>query len=332
MPEPMPVLSLVIPLYLSSGSVDSLISRLEALEVVGEWEVIFVDDGSPDDTVERLRARLRYSSLNGLLIRHGRNYGEHNAVLTGYRHSRGLHVLNLDDDLQNPPEESLRLWRWAVDHELDVVYGDYRVKRHAAWRNLGSRFANRTANSLLDLPSRLYLSSFRCVDGAVARRVAEYTGPYPYIDGLLSQCPREIGSLPVQHDARFAGESNYNYRRLIRLWLNILTSFSIMPLRVASLLGFIFALLGLIAMAIVFADFFSRSNYVPGWWSVMSAILLFGGIHSLMLGLMGEYLGRVFLTVSAKPQSFVRSLEAVGALRQENQLGKQAETYPLPRI
>jgi len=311
----MPVLSLVIPLYRSAGSVDALVSRLERLQVGAEWEVIFVDDDSPDDTVARLRRRLEGSRLEGLLVRHGRNYGEHNAVLTGYRHSRGRHVLNLDDDLQNPPEEGLRLWQEALEHDLDVVYGDYRSKQHASWRNLGSRFANRTANSLLDLPARLYLSSFRCVSGDLARRVAEYQGPYPYIDGLLSQCTRSIGSLEVHHDRREEGESGYNLRRLVRLWLNIFTSFSVMPLRVASLLGMLLAALGMLLILVVLLDSLIHTTAVPGWLSVISAILVFGGIQSLILGLIGEYVGRIFLTVSGKPQSTVRSLEALDTLR-----------------
>ena len=311
----MPALSLVIPLYRSAGSVDALVSRLERLQVGAEWEVVFVDDGSPDDTVTRLRRRLENSRLEGLLVRHGRNYGEHNAVLTGYRHSRGRHVLNLDDDLQNPPEEGLRLWHEALQQELDVVYGDYRSKQHAGWRNLGSRFANRTANSLLDLPARLYLSSFRCVSGDLARRVAEYQGPYPYIDGLLSQCTRSIGSLDVHHDRREEGESSYNLRRLVRLWLNIFTSFSVMPLRVASLLGMLLAVLGMLLILMVLLDSFIHTMAVPGWLSVFSAILVFGGIQSLILGLIGEYVGRIFLTVSGKPQSTVRSLESLDTLR-----------------
>jgi undecaprenyl-phosphate 4-deoxy-4-formamido-L-arabinose transferase len=311
----MPALSLVIPLYRSSGSVEALVTRLEGLVMQEPWEVIFVDDGSPDDTVERLRRRLEHSSLQGLLVRHGRNYGEHNAVLTGYRHSRGRHVLNLDDDLQNPPEEGLRLWHEARDRQLDVVYGDYRTKQHAAWRNLGSTFANRTANALLDLPDRLYLSSFRCVSGEVARRVAQYRGPYPYIDGLLSQCTRQIGSIRVQHDPRFEGESGYNLRRLGRLWLNIFTSFSVMPLRIASLLGILLALLGLLMIGVLLLDSLLHGSAVPGWLSVISAVLVFGGIQSLILGLVGEYVGRIFLTVSGKPQAFVRSMEAIEALR-----------------
>jgi undecaprenyl-phosphate 4-deoxy-4-formamido-L-arabinose transferase len=314
--DPAPILSLVIPLYRSSGSVETLISRLEKLCVPGPWEVVLVDDGSPDDTVAQLRRRLRDSPLRGVLIRHGRNFGEHQAVLTGYRHARGRHVLNLDDDLQNPPEEGLRLWHKAVAEELDVVYGDYRQKQHAGWRNLGSRFANRTANWLLDLPDRFYLSSFRCVAGVVAQQAADYRGPYPYIDGLLSLYTTAIGSLKVQHDRRETGDSGYNLRRLIRLWLNIFTSFSIMPLRLASLLGVVLALAGGFTLIVLVVESLLQGSQVQGWLSIISAILLFGGLQCLLIGMLGEYLGRIFLTVSGRPQSFVRSLEPLGGGKQ----------------
>lgn len=305
-------LSLVIPLYRSTGSVAALVERLEGLASGCRWEVIFVDDCSPDDTVARLRERLRGSPLQGQLIRHGRNFGEHQAVLTGYRHARGLYILNLDDDLQNPPEEGIRLWRWAVERGLDVVYGDYRDKRHSGWRNLGSAFANGTAHWLLDLPGRFYLSSFRCVSADIAKQAARYRGPYPYIDGLLSQYTQAIGSLQVHHEARHVGESGYNLRRLIRLWLNIFTSFSIMPLRLASLLGVAIAAAGLVSLLILMIQTLVYGIKVEGWLSIISAILLFGGLQSLLIGVLGEYLGRIFLTVSGKPQSYVRSLETIG--------------------
>jgi len=311
LPQPAVELTVVIPLYRSGDCVEALIGRLEALQLPCAWELLLVDDGSPDDTVARARGRLHQSSLRGLVIRHARNYGEHAAVLTGYRHSRGAWVINLDDDLQNPPEEALRLWRHACLENLDLVYGDYREKKHASWRNLGSRFANRTANWLLDLPERFYLSSFRCVSGPIARRLAEYQGPYPYIDGLLSLYTQRIGSLVVRHDSRFDGISNYNLRRLVRLWLTIFTSFSIMPLRLASLLGLSLALIGLVTIVVLVLQVLLFGSEVAGWLSIISAILVFGGLQCLLIGVVGEYLGRIFLTVSHKPQSYVRSIEAI---------------------
>jgi len=314
-PSERPALSLVIPLYRSRSSIDHLIDRLEGLKPGCRWEVILVDDGSPDGTAERARERLQRSQLRGLLICHSRNYGEHQAVLSGYRHARGTHIVNLDDDLQNPPEEALKLWHKARDENLDVVYGDYRQKQHASWRNLGSRFANRTANWLLDLPARFYLSSFRCVSGQIAQRVANYQGPYPYIDGLLSQYTQRIGSLKVQHDRRLDGETNYNLRRLTRLWLNIFTSFSIMPLRLATLLGLAMASIGAASLITLVLQALIQGQTVAGWLSIICTILIFGGIQCLLIGVLGEYLGRIFLTVSGKPQSFLRSVEAIETFR-----------------
>jgi len=310
-----PELSLVIPLYRSRSTIDLLIDRLEGLKPACSWELILVDDGSPDDTAERARERLQGSPLRGLLICHSRNYGEHQAVLSGYRHAAGTYIVNLDDDLQNPPEEALRLWQKARDENLDVVYGDYRQKQHESWRNLGSRFANRTANWLLDLPDRFYLSSFRCVSGLIAQRVADYHGPYPYIDGLLSQYTQRIASLKVQHDRRYAGETNYNLRRLTRLWLNIFTSFSIMPLRLATLLGLAMASIGAASLIALVVQALIERQTVEGWLSIICTILIFGGIQCLLIGVLGEYLGRIFLTVSGKPQSFLRSVEAIEAFR-----------------
>jgi undecaprenyl-phosphate 4-deoxy-4-formamido-L-arabinose transferase len=314
-PQERPELSLVIPLYRSRSSIDHLIDRLEALKPGCSWELILVDDGSPDGTAERARERLQRSPLQGLLICHSRNYGEHQAVLSGYRHAAGTYIVNLDDDLQNPPEEALRLWQKARDENLDVVYGDYRQKQHESWRNLGSRFANRTANWLLDLPDRFYLSSFRCVSGLIAQRVADYQGPYPYIDGLLSQYTQRIASLKVQHDRRHAGETNYNLRRLTRLWLNIFTSFSIMPLRLATLLGLAMASIGAASLIALVVQALIERQTVEGWLSIICTILIFGGIQCLLIGVLGEYLGRIFLTVSGKPQSFLRSVESIQALR-----------------
>ncbi len=301
-------LSLIIPIFRSEASIPLLIKRLEKLRIFGEWEVIFVDDGSPDQSHSLLKDLLNVSSLRSLLVRHTRNFGEHQAVLTGYRLSKGEFVLNLDDDLQNPPEEGLRLWQFALENDLDVVYGDYGESQHSAWRNIGSYFAHLTAKILLEFPDRFSLSSFRCVKGSIAHQVAKYLGPYPYIDGLLSQLTQSIESIPVKHDKRHIGRSGYNLRRLIRLWLNIFTSFSLMPLRLSSILGILMSIAGIMGVCVVIVETLIMGITVSGWASIFSAILLFGGIQCLLIGLVGEYLGRIFLTVSGKPQSFIRSI------------------------
>ena len=301
-------ISLIIPIYKSEESIERLVSELERVKFPDEWEVIFIDDGSPDKSHDILVKRLESSILQAIVIQHTRNFGEHQAVLSGYRVASGRYLINIDDDLQNPPKEAIRLYEWAKSKCLDVVYGRYRQKKHKSWRNLGSYFANLTANFLLDLPSRFYFSSFRCVESNIAKKASDYIGPYPYIDGLLSQLTQSVGSIVVEHSSREEGKSGYNMRRLIRLWLNILTSFSLMPLRLSTFMGILMALAGFsLAIGVVFLTL-TQGISVTGWASVICCILLFGGIQLLLLGIIGEYLGRILLTVNNKPQSQIRSI------------------------
>ena len=301
--------SFVVPLFKSERSVALLIHTLALLPIdYTEHEFIFVDDASPDKTRQIAFNELNKSRLRYQLISHTRNYGEHNAVLTGYRHSRGLYVINLDDDLQNPPIEALRLLEYALNHDSDVVYGDYNKKMHAQWRNLGSMVANYTAKKLLSLDPSVYLSSFRCVRGSIARQIASYDGPYPYIDGLIPQYTSSIDSLTVTHQARRHGDSGYNLRRLVRLWLIIFTSFSVMPLRLASIFGVMSFIFGTLLSFGLVIDYLLYGTVAPGWTSTFCIILTVFGVQALLIGILGEYLGRVLLTVSKKPQSFVRDI------------------------
>lgn len=308
--------SLIIPLYRSEESVERLITRLEGLLFPAPWQVIFVDDGSPDRIYPILLRRLEDSPLSALVIRHTRNFGEHQAVLTGYRYAEGEYFINVDDDLQNPPEEALRLLAYAQSEDLDVAYGNYISKKHSLFRNLGSAFANFTARWLLDLPDSHYLSSFRCVSRVIAEKITLINSPYVYIDGMLSQVTTKIGSLDVKHDPRDAGSSGYNLRRLIRLWLVIFTSFSVMPLRIASLVGIGAAAIGAISLVFLLIGTIFGKTEVAGWASVISSILFFGGLQCLMLGFLGEYVGRIYLTIYGKPQAHIRTLKLCGRRHQ----------------
>lgn len=304
-----PALSFVVPLYYSAETITYLVKEIEGLEVDGGHEIVLVNDGSRDATAAVCRELLREARVPVTFVNHARNYGEHNAVLTGYRHARGAYVVNLDDDGQNPPAEAVRLWQHARDHGYDVVYGHYEEKKHALWRNLGSGFTNRLTDLVLDKPPGFYLSSFRCVSAFLAREVARHSGPYPYIDGLILQITQNIGSLIVRHDERTAGRSGYTVRRLLRLWTSTFVNFSVMPLRLATLLGLLMATGGLIGLAVVFYLRVSNRGPSYGWGTLMGALLLFSGTQLVMLGLIGEYLGRMFLTINGRPQSTVRSVE-----------------------
>jgi undecaprenyl-phosphate 4-deoxy-4-formamido-L-arabinose transferase len=301
-------LSFVIPLYRSADTIGPLVRAIEALHVDGGHEIILVNDGSRDRTSEVCRALVRDARIPITLIEHARNYGEHNAVLSGWRRARGAHIVNLDDDGQHPPGEAVRLWMQAKETGLDVIFGHYREKQHSAFRNFGSWFTNRMTDWALDKPQGFYLSSFRCVTAFVARQVVTYAGPYPYIDGLLLQVTQRIGSIEVRHEERKAGQSGYTLGRLIQLWLSAWVNFSLLPLRIATLLGLLLGGAGLLAL-VVLGWLWIRNigpSYGFGW--LMGALLVFSGTQLVLLGLIGEYVGRMFLTVNQRPQSVVREV------------------------
>jgi undecaprenyl-phosphate 4-deoxy-4-formamido-L-arabinose transferase len=306
---PAPALSFVIPLYRSSETIAAVVRDIEALTIEGGHEIILVNDGSEDRTGEVCRAIVAKARIPITLVEHARNYGEHNAVLTGWRHARGVHIVNLDDDGQNPPAEAVRLWQEAVRTGLDVIFGHYKEKQHSFFRNLGSRFTTRMTDWALDKPQGFYLSSFRCVTKFVADEVARYAGPYPYIDGLLLQVTQRIGSIEVRHEPRRAGQSTYTLRRLIRLWLSAWINFSVLPLRVATVLGLVTAIAGLAALVVVFLLWLRDVGPDEhGWGWIMATQLVFSGTQLLLLGLIGEYIGRMFLTISQRPQAVVRAV------------------------
>jgi undecaprenyl-phosphate 4-deoxy-4-formamido-L-arabinose transferase len=302
-------LSVVIPVYRGAETIGGLVDALSALRPAGGLEIILVNDGSPDNSGAVCQELLQHATVPVTYIEHARNFGEHNAVMTGLRHARGAYVINMDDDLQNPPEEVIRLYDHARLGNWDVVYTRYVVKQHAGWRNLGSRFANAVADGLLDKPKGLYLSSFRCMSALVVQSVTRYRGPYPYVDGLIMQVTQRIDSIEVRHLPRAEGRSNYNLVRLVRLWLNLATSFSLAPLRLAIYAGVFMALLGAAGAVATIGEVLIWHDTPSGWASTMTVLLLVGGVQSMILGVLGEYVGRTFLSANGKPQGTVRLIE-----------------------
>jgi len=303
-----PVLSIVVPVYNGADTIEELVTAISTLEVAGGIEMILVHDCGQDNSWQIMKTLAAKSLIPMTLINHSRNYGEHNTVMDGLRHVKGDYIITMDDDLQNPPGEILKLYNHLRSSNLDVVYGVYAKKQHAWWRNLGSRFANRVADWISDKPRGLYLSTFRCMNRFLVDNLIQYHGPFVYIDGLIFQITLKADSVVVQHLPNRTGRTNYTLRRLIHLWLTILMNFSVKPLRLSIIMGLGMFLVGMVGAIDIVIQTLVAGPRVSGWASLATMLLVFTGTQFLVLGLLGEYVGRAFLTLNKKPQSTVREI------------------------
>ncbi|MEX2113059.1 MAG: glycosyltransferase family 2 protein [Pirellulales bacterium] len=297
--------SIVIPVYRGERTIEPLVRELhDTLAVRYRLEIVLVNDGSPDRSAAVCRALaeelacVRFLNLS-------RNFGEHNAVMAGLNHATGDYVVIMDDDFQNPPSEVPKLVE-TIRQGYDVVYSYYAVKRHHPLRNLASRFNDRVAALLLEKPRNLYLSSFKAINRFVVDELVKYDGPYPYIDGLVLRVTRNYGRVLVDHEERRDGRSGYTLRKLLALYLNMFTNFSILPLRLASYAGLLTSVIGLVLAAVFIVDRLSHPEMPAGWASVIVSLFIVGGVQLFALGMIGEYLGRLFLKQNGRPQYVVR--------------------------
>lgn len=320
-------LSIVIPVYNSGNTIASLVEQLANLPIKGGHELILVNDGSKDNTAEVCEALVPNTTFPVRFINLSRNFGEHNAVMAGLQYARGEYVITMDDDLQNPPSEVVKLFKYAREQKKDVIYTYYKQKQHSAWRNFGSWLTNQVADILLDKPKNLYLCSFRCMNSFLVQQICQYEGPFPYVDGLILQVTQSIGQLEVAHAPRQQGQSSYNLRKLVRLWLNMFLNFSVIPLRLSTAVGFLFSAVGFLGTLYVVVDHFIEGAPL-GWSSLMFTLLLFSGVQLLILGIAGEYIGRLYLTSNKRPQFVVRNIVTPKRSDTNSTLGRDAVRSP----
>jgi undecaprenyl-phosphate 4-deoxy-4-formamido-L-arabinose transferase len=300
-------LSFVIPVYNGSKSIAEVVRNIKELTVNLAAEVILVNDGSDDASEETCNELAEELPDLVHFVHLARNFGEHNAVLAGLHESNGQYVAVLDDDGQNPPQEVLRMYEEIKRSGQDVVYGRYTSKHHSWFRNLGSWFTDRMANIMLRKPKTLYLSSFKVMNRFVVDEIIKYRGPFPYIDGLIYRTTHNLGQIDVQHQDRETGRSGYTLRKLVGLWLNMFLNFSIKPLRIAVLFGFFLSLFSVLLIIMTIVDkLWITQDLTVGIPTVLVCVIFFAGVQMLMLGCIGEYLGRLFLDNSGTPQFIVR--------------------------
>ncbi|NWF39429.1 glycosyltransferase family 2 protein [Mariprofundus sp. NF] len=303
-------LSIVVPVYNSESILPKLVEKIfvEAQKegFSEQFELILVNDSSPDNSWEIIcDLAEKYPFIKGISLR--RNFGQHNATMAGLNHVSGDIVIIMDDDLQHPPEAIGEMIA-EISSGYDVCYTHYLNRKHPLWKKLGSRFNDWASAKFLGKPEGLYLSSFKAMSREVVNEVILYDGPYAYIDGLILDVTRSITSIDVEHQPRLQGEGNYRLFNSISLWMKMATSFSVSPLRFASLMGFALSLLSLIMIGIIIIQKLTDPDMAAGWASLIATILFIGGVQTLCIGMIGEYLGRTYLKLNGKPQFTVAAL------------------------
>lgn len=293
-------LSICIPVYNGADTITQLVEAIDKDFINQNIEIVLVNDGSKDNSSQVCQELVKkYSYIKFIDLR--KNFGEHNAVMCALNYVTGDYAAIIDDDLQNPPLEILKLTN-EIEKGYDVVYAKYHVKKHHWFRNFGSKVNDFFASWLMEKPKDLYLCSFKAINRETINEVLKYKGPFPYIDGLILRATRNISAVYVEHKARTSGKSNYTLGKLLHLWLSMFVNFSIKPMRFIMGLG-----CGIITFSFLFAVYLIVDKLIHaqtpiGWTSLACLILFFGGIQTLILGFIGEYVGKNYLDQNGTPQ------------------------------
>ena len=302
-------ISFVIPCYRSEKTLEGVVAEIRAVisqrpEV--EYEIIMVSDHSPDNVYQVIEKMCHAdpAHLRGLEL--ARNFGQPAAQMAGFAHAMGDIVFSLDDDGQSPVDAIFKVVDKLVDGGNDAVYGTYSRKRHNMFRNLGSWVNHLMAVWLVGIPHGMYTTSFFAVKRFVVDEMLKYKGPFPYLSGLIFRTTRSVSTVEVEHRARAAGTSGYTFGKLLKLWFNGFTAFSVAPLRLASYIGMICAGGGFCyGVWTIVQKLFVHPDIPVGYSSIMSALLFIGGMLMLILGLIGEYVGRIYICLNQSPQYVV---------------------------
>lgn len=307
--------SFVIPCYNSSESIRHVVElTMEEMEKMNrrEFEFVLVNDYSSSTKTMPVLKKLAEEYPCVTVLNLAKNAGQHNAIMAGLNYAKGDILIGMDDDMQTHPSQLPYLFE-ELEKGYDIVYGYYPEKKHSAFRNFGSWVNYISVRILIGKPKELKTSSYWVARKFVRDSVIEYQAPYAYIQGLFLRTKRNISCIPIQHFQREEGESNYTFKRLLKLWSNII-GFSITPLRLTEYCGFGLSLLSIIAAVVVLIRKILNPAMALGWPSLMIVICFFSGIQLMFLGLIGEYIGRMFLGLNRQPQYVIREV-----IRQESE-------------
>jgi polyisoprenyl-phosphate glycosyltransferase len=299
-------LSVVIPIYNSRENVVELNRQIsEALHDL-DFDLVLVNDGSTDDSWSIVKELCRTNSnIIGINLR--KNSGQDNAIMAGLSHAEGKYIVIMDDDLQHSPYDLKKLYE-TCKQGYDVCFAHFLKKKQTWWKNLGSWLNGKVAVVLLRKPPHIYLSPFQIIRKEVVKEILKYKGPYPYIQGLVFQITDNVTQIMVEHHKRVKGKGHFDIIRSAAVFIKHVTSFSVVPLRISSVVGFTVALIGFCLSIYYFVSFFILRNVVEGWTTLILTILVLGGLILMSIGIIGEYLGRLYLSVNDKPQYSIKEI------------------------
>lgn len=302
-------LSFVIPCYGSETTVGIVVNEIITTlrqRPQYEYEIILVNDCSPDNVWESIRT-LALSDPHITGINLAKNFGQHSALMAGYRSCTGDLIISLDDDGQTPAAELFTLVD-KMEEGWDVVYASYEHKMHSGFRNFGTWMNEKMTESLIGKPKGLKVTSYFIMRRFITDEILRYQNAYPYIEGLIFRATKHIANVPVTHHSRMVGESGYTFGKLLALWFNGFTAFSVKPLRIATVCGTVSAFLGFCYGIYVVIRKLVDPAIEMGWSSIIASIFFIGGLILVMLGLIGEYIGRIYISLNNAPQYTIREV------------------------
>lgn len=305
-------LSFVIPCYRSENTVINVVEEIETtlkLRPEYDYEIILVNDCSPDNVWEVITKRVSVDDkVIGICL--AKNFGQHSALMAGYNNVSGDLVISLDDDGQTPVSDVFKLIDELDNGKYDIVYATYPESHRSLFRRLGSSFTRKVTDYLFDIPSnKKEASSFYVAKRFIIEEIIKYKNAFPFLSGLVLRTSRNYGFVTLERRERLSGKSGYSLRKLIGVWLNGLTSFSVKPLKFGTQFGFIFAFLGFVfAVYTIIRKLFINPEIQAGWSSTISVIMITGGVIMMMLGLIGEYIGRIYICINSSPQYVIKEI------------------------
>lgn len=299
--------SVVIPCYRSENTITGVVDEIRTTlseRPEYDYEIILVNDCSPDCVWDKIRFLCEQDKhVRGISF--AKNFGQHAALMAGYKATSGDVIVSMDDDGQTDSHEMFKLID-KLEEGFDVVYADYPNKKESAFRLMGSHLNERMNEKMLGKPKGIVPNSYFVLRSYLVKEMIRYENAFPYVDGLIFRATKNIGKVEVEHRERLEGTSGYTLGKLISLWLNGFTAFSIRPLRFATIIGCLCATAGFVAGIVQIILRALDTTPVQGWASLFVLILFIGGMNMLMLGMAGEYIGRIYLCINNSPQYVIK--------------------------